>query len=188
MATDKYLLSYVDCFIRNIPMVDCYIKLYPLPLHLSYLPIPPLIVVYYIAILRHRICHHIPLLHICWLLICYFDTCILIINPYSIHNNYLSSCKIAKLQLQNVSSLLHHFDKLLHWTAPPQLNIGSIVAFAYQYTTDSAAPPDHYREAEARHLLSQQCLLMPPMHYDNLQADKLRHGYLLITVTGSYLF
>ena len=69
MATDKYLLSYVDCFIRNIPMVDCYIKLYPLPLHLSYLPIPPLIVVYYIAILRHRICHHIPLLHICWLLI-----------------------------------------------------------------------------------------------------------------------
>ena len=63
--------------------------LYPLPLHLSYLPIPPLIVVYYIAILHHRICHHIPLLHICWLLICYFDTCILIINPYSIHTNYL---------------------------------------------------------------------------------------------------
>ena len=92
--------------------------LYPLPLHLSYLPIPPLIVVYYIAILRHRICHHIPLLHICWLLICYFDTCILIINPYSIHNNYLSSCKIAKLQLQNVSSLLHHFDKLLQCGQP----------------------------------------------------------------------
>ena len=38
---------------------------------------------------RHLSCHHIPLLHICWLLICYFDTCILITNPYSIHTNYL---------------------------------------------------------------------------------------------------
>ena len=127
---------YVDCCIRNIPMVDCYIRchyIFHIFQYLRWL----LCIILQSFVTASVLSSHTSSSHM------------LIVDLlfWYLHLNYKPifhthpSCKIAKLQLQNVSSL-HPLQ------CPHHNSILVVVAFTYKYTTDSAAPPDHYREAE----------------------------------------
>ena len=188
-----YLFSYVDCCIRNIPMVDCYIRCLYIFHIFQYVRWLLCIILLQSFVTASVLSSHTSSSHMLIVDLLFWYLHLNYKPIFNTHQLFIpTSCKIAKFQLQNVSSLLRHFDKLLQCGQPHHNSILVVVAFTYQYTTDSAAPPDHYREAEVGAapairqsllpLLSQWCSCIVEI---NLQADKLRHGYLLITVTGS---